>query len=185
VVHCCLLSFITVASLSETLLKVFREKGIEDGIHSRVGILQAVGKQDDNHQCVALLSARRLTDKRQLCHPVREPADDVDSDHSEDQFCHLPVRLSLTLASLLTPWTHGPQLDNHQDIEYKDECKGPEEAEDEYVEGEGGLPVDDVPLALPQQPDHVAAVPTVASGDGGGVEEDGQHQDGRHQPGGE
>ena len=59
--------------------------------------------------------------------------------------------------------THGMSGD-YQDIEYKDECKGPEEAEDEYVEGEGGLPVDDVPLALPQQPDHVAAVPTVASG---------------------
>ena len=52
---------------------------------------------------------------------------------------------------------------NYQDIEYEDESEGPEEAKDEYVEGEGGLPVDDVPLALPQKPDHVATVATVAS----------------------
>ena len=51
----------------------------------------------------------------------------------------------------------------YQDIEYEDESEGPEEAKDEYVEGEGGLPVDDVPLALPQKPDHVATVSTVAS----------------------
>ena len=51
----------------------------------------------------------------------------------------------------------------YQDIKYEDESKGPEEAKDEYVEGEGGLPVDDVPLALPQEPDHVATVATVTS----------------------
>ena len=51
----------------------------------------------------------------------------------------------------------------YQDVEYEDKSEGPEEAKDEYVEGEGGLAVDDVPLAVPEQPDHVAAVPTVAS----------------------
>jgi len=66
VVHCCLFPLITVHCLSETLFKVFWEKRIEDGIHCRVGILQTVGKQDDNHQGVALLSARWLTDKRKL-----------------------------------------------------------------------------------------------------------------------
>ena len=39
---------------------------------------------------------------------------------------------------------------NYQDIEYEDESEGPEEAKDEYVEGEGGLAVDDVPLAVPE-----------------------------------
>lgn len=111
-----------------------------------------------------------------------EPTDDVDSDHSKHQLCHLSVRLSFTLTPLLSSWTHRPQLDDHQDIEYEDECKGSKEAEDKYVEGKGGLPVDDVALAVPEQPDDVATVPTVASGDCGGIEEDGEHEDGGHQP---
>ena len=52
---------------------------------------------------------------------------------------------------------------NYQDIEYEDECKGSEESKDEYVEGEGCLPVDDFARALPKKPDDVATVSTVAS----------------------
>ena len=52
---------------------------------------------------------------------------------------------------------------NYQDIEYQDECKWSEEAKDENVESESGLPVDDLPRALPEEPDDVATVSTVAS----------------------
>ena len=52
---------------------------------------------------------------------------------------------------------------NYQDIEYEDECKGSEESKDEYVEGEGSLPIDDLARVLPKKPDDVATVSTVAS----------------------
>ena len=52
---------------------------------------------------------------------------------------------------------------NYQDIENKYESEGSQESEDEYVEGERGLSVDDVPLTVTKKPDHVAALTTVAS----------------------
>ena len=48
-----------------------------------------------------------------LSDPVGEPADDVDSDHGEDQLGHLPVALPLALRPLLSPRPHRPQLDDH------------------------------------------------------------------------
>lgn len=52
-------------------------------------------------------------DEGDLSDPVGEPADDVDSDHGEDQLGHLPVALPLALRPLLSPGAHRPQLDDH------------------------------------------------------------------------
>ena len=41
-----------------------------------------------------------------LSDPVGEPADDVDSDDSEDQLGHLPVALPFALRPLLSPRPH-------------------------------------------------------------------------------
>ena len=52
---------------------------------------------------------------------------------------------------------------NYQNVENKYESEGSQESEDEYVEGERGLPVDDVAVTVTKKPDHVAALTTVAS----------------------
>ena len=65
--------------------------------------------------------ARRLAYQGYLGDPVREPADDIHSDHSQHQLRHLPVGLALALGPLLPTGTHGAELDDDQDIEDEDE----------------------------------------------------------------
>lgn len=107
------LTLVTVTRLPEALLEVVREEGVEHGVNGRVGVLEAVRKQDYNHQGVALVEAGLLIDEGDLSDPVGKPADDVDSDHCEDQLGHLPVALPLALRPLLSPGPHRPQLDDH------------------------------------------------------------------------
>lgn len=43
---------------------------------------------------------------------MRQPADDVDRDHREDQLSHLPVGLPFALGPLLSSRSNGPQFYN-------------------------------------------------------------------------
>ena len=119
---------------------------------------------------------------------MREPAEDVDRDHSQDQPGHG------SLESLLAGRPGGshrggaPQLHHHQAVEGEDEEGGPGEAQGEGVEGEDGVLVDDVRQAgvlRPQAgPDDVTAGAATAA-HSPREEEDGQHQHQREQPGGQ
>ena len=57
----CDLPLVTVTRLPEALLKVVREEGVQHRVYGRVGVLEAVREQDNNHQGVALVETGLLT----------------------------------------------------------------------------------------------------------------------------
>ena len=91
-----LIPFITVAGLAmadkgahqgltdlpETLLEVFREKCVEDWVHGRVRVLEAVRQEDHYHEGVALPAAWRLTDQGNL---VEEDCQGLEEDLGGEQ----------------------------------------------------------------------------------------------------
>ena len=70
-----------------------------------------------------LVVARILANERDLCDPVREPADDVDGDDSEDKFSDLSVGAAPAGGARPSLRPHTPQLNDHQHVEYQDEAQ--------------------------------------------------------------
>jgi len=149
------------ARLQEALLEVVAQEGVEDRIHRAVAVAEEAGQQEAGDGDVALALFRWRIDQRHLGDPVGQPAEHVHGDHCEHQLGHLAMRALLLLGLVLRAYR--TQFPDHQEIEgqYEDQRNG--EAQDESVQGEGGL------AAAVVRPIDIAAHHTVGRLHGVGV----------------
>lgn len=125
------------ARFQETFFKIVAEERVEDRVHRAVAVTEETGQQEAGYGDLALALFRRGVDQRHLHEPVGKPAENVDRDHGQHELRHFTMRSFLLLRLVLR--AHRLQLPDHEEVEdqYEDERDG--EAQDERVQGEGGV----------------------------------------------
>lgn len=123
--------------LQETFFKIIAEKRVQDRVHRAVAVTEETGEQEAGDGDLALTLFGRGVDEGHLHQPIRQPAQNVHRDHGEHEFRHFAMRSFLLLRLVLRP--DRLQFPDHQEVEdqYQDQRDG--EAQDERVQGEGGV----------------------------------------------
>ncbi len=112
------LSALHVQRPVETITKLGRQEGVDDGVHAGIGIRQHVGEHFGVHE------GERLRDREEVNpqphNVVRGPADAEHDHYHYDELGDLPLGLEGALSGRAVRALHGPQLLDHQDAQDED-----------------------------------------------------------------